>query len=76
MIRTPRWREWKPDAEMSPTICDLTCAIEEVVARLVAALGADGDRWKELIEILDRIPAPQRDAVIDQLLDTDPASLS
>jgi hypothetical protein len=76
MIHTPRWREWKPDVEAGPTISELGHAIEHVVARLLTVADANGNRWKDLIEILDRIPAPHREMVIARLLDMDLASLS
>jgi hypothetical protein len=76
MIHTPRWREWKPDVEAGPTTSELGHAIEHVVAQLVAVADADRDRWKDLVEILDRISVPHREMVIDRLLDMDLTSLS
>lgn len=70
-IQAPRWRDWKPDVDPNTLTSDLGRAVDEVVNRLLVAVDADGKRWRDTIQILDRLSTGQVDMVIDQLLSVD-----
>src|SRR6266545_6728244 len=44
----PRWREWKPSEERPPTLGEVGHPASEIVGRMLAVAGTDGNRWATL----------------------------
>lgn len=71
----PRWRDWAPDHQPSATWANIFEAYHGIIDRLVADAGADGKRWRDLIDHLPGLPPAQMDAIIKQVASLDAAVL-
>jgi hypothetical protein len=67
----PRWREWAPDAPPQMTYAEIFQAEREIVSRLLADVGTDGRRWKDLVHKVDDVSKEQHDAIVERLLAID-----
>ncbi len=63
----PKVREWAPDETPHATWEDRARTTSEVVTRMVDDAGPCGQRWTDLIERLERLPAGERDHVMTEL---------
>ena len=63
----PRWRAWVPEDRPPVTYGELFRAGKEIVTRLLAAIGTDGERWHHLIKALDALPEAEFEAVVAHL---------
>ncbi|MDQ3703948.1 MAG: hypothetical protein M3437_01780 [Chloroflexota bacterium] len=72
----PRWREWVPEQQPVVPSVDFWSAEKELVKRMLADVGADGHRWKDLIEHLDDVQGEPREAIVTQLLAMDASAFS
>ena len=52
----PRWRRWAQDLPAEINYPEVIAGTTEIVARLVADAGEDGDRWAQLVGRLDSLP--------------------
>lgn len=64
---SPRWRDWRPDEYVAPTVGEYLSFVNLVVERLLADVGLRGERWKELIESLDTLPEESFEAIRERL---------
>jgi len=71
----PEYRDWLHEADNPVPFVEISKAVNEIVARLLEDAGTDGVRWRALIELLDDIPKPEFDMVIDRLLAINPEVL-
>ncbi len=67
----PQWREWAPDTSPQVTYAELFQAEREIVSRLLADVGTDGRRWKDLVFKVDDVSKDQHDAIVETLLTID-----
>jgi transcriptional regulator with XRE-family HTH domain len=67
----PRWREWKPSEERPPTFGEVGHLARELVDRMLAAGGTDGNRWATLARSVSPLPPELRDRILDALADLD-----
>lgn len=72
----PQWREWTPDARPQVTYAELFQAEREIVSRLLADVGTDGRRWRDLVLKVDDVSREQHDAVVERLLTVDVGSFA
>ena len=63
----PKVREWAPDETPRATWEDRARTTSEIVTWMVDDAGLCGQRWTDLIERLDRLPAGERDHVMTAL---------
>ena len=70
----PRWRRWAQDLPAEINYPEVIAGTTEIVARMVADAGEDGDRWAQLVSHLDSLPN-DRESVLAGLQALDPASL-
>jgi hypothetical protein len=63
----PKWRDWIPEEPPKTTYAELFEAARAIVERLLADVGTDAQRWKDLIERIGDVPQEQRDAIIERL---------
>ncbi len=65
----PRWRDTRACGDERLTGPLLARAAEELITRLLEDVGADAERWIELVELLPGISMPKpREATIEELL--------
>lgn len=64
---TPRWREWVSDSKPRPTYAELWRASTEIVSRLLTDVGANGNKWSDLIGRISDMPGREQTAVIERL---------
>jgi hypothetical protein len=62
----PSYRGWKPP-KITVTYGEYNMVVTEVVSRLTEDAGTDAEHWVELIEKLDNIAPPDRDAALGTL---------
>ena len=67
----PKVREWAPDETPRATWEDRARTTSEIVTWMVDDAGLCGQRWTDLIERLDRLPAGERDHVMTALENLD-----
>jgi hypothetical protein len=67
----PRWREWTPDPIPAVTSGECSKGIAGVVTRMLADVGENGIRWRDLIEALDAVPADQHEVIVGRLASID-----
>jgi hypothetical protein len=73
---SPRWREWVPESKPSPTYSEIWRAASEIVTRLLADVGSDGNKWSELIARFSDLPGDEQNAIVERLLKLDVAQFS
>jgi hypothetical protein len=64
----PKYRNWLPEVDNLVPFVEISRAVTEIVGRLIEDVSTDGVRWRALIELLDDLPKPEFDMVIDRLL--------
>jgi hypothetical protein len=64
---TPHWREWASDTRSGRTQAEYLHAVREITDRMLKDADADGHRWTDLVEALDRLPPEQHESVVTQL---------
>ena len=64
----PRWRDWALDERANVTYNELAKGTHEIVEMLLPMVGASGERWGQLIDIVERL-APQDAARVLKRLD-------
>ncbi|HJP93519.1 MAG TPA: hypothetical protein VJ875_16285 [Pyrinomonadaceae bacterium] len=64
----PKWREWTTETLPQVTYAELEQAEREIVSRLLAEVGTDGQRWKDLISKVDDVSKEQHDTIVEKLL--------
>jgi hypothetical protein len=69
----PRWRDWKDGRDEHVPFEEYRQAIEAVVARLLDDVGANGQRWSDLMGLLGDLPW---DRVVAALENTSPEAFS
>lgn len=67
----PKVREWAPEETPRATWADRAQTTSKIVTWMVADAGLCGQRWTDLIERLDRLPAGERDYVMTALENLD-----
>ena len=67
----PKVREWAPDETPRATWEDRARTTSEIITWMVDDAGLCGQRWTDLIERLDRLPAGERDHVMTALENLD-----
>ena len=67
----PKVREWAPDETPRATWEDRARTTSEIVTWMVDDAGLCGQRWTDLIERFDRLPAGERDYVLKALENLD-----
>ena len=67
----PKVREWAPDETPGATWEDRAQTTSDIVTWMVDDAGLSGQRWTDLIERLDRLPAGERDHVMTALENLD-----
>lgn len=72
----PHWREWVPDTPTQVTYGELFQAEREIVSRLLADVGAGGNRWKDLVFKVDDVSKEQYHAIVEKFLIVDVGSFS
>jgi hypothetical protein len=72
----PHWREWAPDTQPQVTYAELFHAEREIVFRLLADVGTEGRRWRDLVFKVDDVSKEQHDAIVERLLTIDVESFT
>jgi hypothetical protein len=72
----PKWREWTTETRSQVTYAELAQAEREIVSRLLADVGIDGQRWKDLISKVDDVSKAQHDTIVEKLLTLDVGSFT
>jgi len=70
----PRWREWKPEEQVTASHSERIRMATEIVSRLLQDVGTNGCRWHDLIEKTHGLPSELQDLVIQHLLTIDPTA--
>lgn len=67
----PRWRDYSQDSYEVATYAVVGKGTEEVTSRLLQDVGANPDRWKQLLDRISHL-APERELVLKKLADIEP----
>lgn len=70
----PIWRDWSPDSPTSVP-ADLWQTASEIADRLLADVGTSGDRWIDLLTVMNNLAPEQRKQIIESLLCCKPDDL-
>jgi hypothetical protein len=65
--QAPAWREWKPETETNISDAELDQAVKELIVRLLADIGNDANRWRDVILRIEDLPADIRERIIGAL---------
>jgi len=63
----PAWREWAPLEDVRATTIEYAKAVHALVQCMLDDVGADGGRWRDLIEELPEFPRDQYYAVVTKV---------
>jgi len=63
----PRWRDWALEPSDPVTYGEIFSGTHEVISRMLADVGDDGYRWKNIIEALPKLPKKDFEEVLSIL---------
>ena len=63
----PSWRPWAQDGVPRPTVGECNTFVRELERLLLTSVGADADRWVDMVGILSHLPPEARQRAIEQL---------